>query len=101
MNDCTADCHVSTSTPRTASISSPGRNPARSATEPGATSATVGRRPSTPIMYMHQYARIAKRKLNAGPAMTTAIRFGRDWRLNARWRSCSPTSPSDSSSILT
>ena len=47
---------------------------------------TIGRRPSTPIMYMHQYATIAKRKLNAGPATTTATRFGRDWRLNARWR---------------
>ena len=62
---------------------------------------TIGRSPSTPIMYMHQYARIANRKLNAGPATTTATRVESGWRLNARWRSCVATFPSDSSSIFT
>ena len=99
--DCIADCHVTTSLPCTDRTSSPAWNPACPAMEPGVTSATIGRNPSTPIMYMHQYATIANRKLNAGPATTTATRVESGWRLNARWRSCSATSPSDSSSIFT
>ncbi len=97
----TADSRVVTRSSPTPMMVSSRVNPARCAIEPSATSPITGFRPGTPFMNSTQKARIANRKLNPGPASSTATRAsgGRLWK--ERPASSGASGPSRSSSILT
>ncbi len=89
-----ADSQSAVPTSPTATIRSPCSRPAWAAYESGSTSPTAGTSVGMPYRNSAQYAMIANRKLNAGPASSTAMRCGTGRWLNARPSSASGMGPS-------
>ena len=80
---------------------SPPWMPAFSATEPMVGLARIALGSSTPLQLTRAYKNTASSRFAAGPAATMAARLGKDWVLNAIWRSSAATGASRSSSIFT